>query len=298
MRGFLLVINFCVPMLLSLVADAHNKVVVIFLDGNGAALLAEDDAPPLRSVAHLINVSLEGNGDYTNLASAMASITTATFSNPYLILVAEGDYYLSNSLLIKDYVSIRGVGREKTKIYGSITNSGLPSSALLRAGDETTISELTVENDTTGGTRATGIYSSGVMSQILNVDVVVRNANTNYGIYNTGSVVELTNVSVTMDSVPLKLSYGLYDVSTTSNYHQLNINTTGPLESYALYAGSGSILDIVDSSLTANGTNDALHIEGTAGGEVVNTQISGSKTTTATTRCFHIYTPLNIPLSC
>ena len=60
------------------------------IEGNKTDILKLD-------VNNVIWVAQQG-GDYTSLSAAMSSITTASASNPFLIRIAPGTYYLSSTV--------------------------------------------------------------------------------------------------------------------------------------------------------------------------------------------------------
>ncbi len=119
----------------SVAVGAHNKVVVIPLGDAEAA-----------SLKNIITVSAE-NGDFTNVADAMASITDADFENPYVIFIGPGRYELADTLEVKNHVHIRGSGKNITALRGDVTGSVADqTSALVSISGFSTIANLALSN--------------------------------------------------------------------------------------------------------------------------------------------------------
>ena len=113
---------------------AQNRVVVIPLSG--------DDLEPL---ANIITVA-KNNGDFTNPIDAMNSISDASETNPYLIVIAPGVYDIgTDDLDIKSFVSVAGSGPKITVITGT-------GSQLVATNDDTFIQDvsLVLTGTTTG----------------------------------------------------------------------------------------------------------------------------------------------------
>ena len=95
-RSFLVFLTLLLP----LAAYAHNRVVVVPLSGN--------DIEPLSNIVTVA----KRNGDFSNPLAAMASITDASVSNPYLIVIAPGVYNLNGELVLQEFASIADSSKE------------------------------------------------------------------------------------------------------------------------------------------------------------------------------------------
>lgn len=84
---------------------AANQVVVIPLSSS-------------KQLKNVITVSVQG-GDFTNPVSTLKSIADATADNLYLVAIGPGVYPLTESLVMKPYVSIVGAGELVTKLTGT-----------------------------------------------------------------------------------------------------------------------------------------------------------------------------------
>lgn len=133
----------------------------------------------------------------TALLNALAGITDASSTNPYLIIIEPGVYDLqSSSLVMKEYVDIEGSGESVTKITGDIDVS---SGGVVEGADNTELRSLTVEH--AGGSsvsNARAIYNYGASPKITNVTVEVPGAPTvTRAVWNDGGSPVMTNVTVT-----------------------------------------------------------------------------------------------------
>lgn len=120
------------------------------------------------SNAHGAGISNEivvGNGgDYLDVASALASITDASRTNPYVIRVLPGVY--SSGFTTKSWVSIIGSGRTGTIFEGSNWQR------ITISGSNVTLSDFSVYH-VGSNTNHTAIARSGLASEIilLNIDI-------------------------------------------------------------------------------------------------------------------------------
>ena len=81
----------------------------------GATGMQGPPGPAGPDPAHVIWVATSG-GDFTDINSALASISDNSAGNRYVIKVAPGTYTMSNTIELKDYVDIEGSGEDTTVI--------------------------------------------------------------------------------------------------------------------------------------------------------------------------------------
>jgi hypothetical protein len=119
----------------------------------------------------VVTVSPDGTGaDFSSLKAALDSITDASATNPYVILVYPGIYTGSNnggSIRWKSHVSLRGVERRSTIVRGHITTQSLeyPIAPLF---DMNGLVGIEVSNITLDGTAQTAeIFLQGYQSGAL-----------------------------------------------------------------------------------------------------------------------------------
>jgi pectin methylesterase-like acyl-CoA thioesterase len=72
-----------------------------------------------RKPKNIITVAKSG-GDFTDPVAAVDSISDASATNPYLVVIAPGVYTVTQTLQMKQYVDIAGSGEEVTKLTGAI----------------------------------------------------------------------------------------------------------------------------------------------------------------------------------
>jgi len=116
--GFLFVLILFTPMTVL----AQSRVVVIPLFG--------DDPKPLKNIVTVA----KANGDFKNPVSAVNSVTDASASNPYLVVIGPGVYTLTQTLVMKEYVEIVGSGENVTRLEGAISTNSLDASSAVISG--------------------------------------------------------------------------------------------------------------------------------------------------------------------
>lgn len=176
-------------------------------------------AEKVQPVGNIVVVAKSG-GDFATLTDALASITTASASNPFLIKVGPGIY--QEIIDVKDYVDIEGSGENITILRGlggSISPNINGSSATLRASGDlhAEVRWLTVESDGTGNTMAVSIWASGTTEnfRLRNITASAANANTtNFGFYNTSSSPLMNNVTAITNNIAT--GYSVYNISSSS----------------------------------------------------------------------------------
>lgn len=165
-------------------AIAQNKVVVIPMAG--------EDLEPL---ANIITVAKQ-NGDFSDPIAAMNSITDASETNPYLIVIAPGEYDLgAGRIAIKSYVRLAGSGPQTT-VLRSTASSG--NTGVIAFSDNANLQDLSVIVSGTSTSSQVGIGSSFAGSNIIsNVHIRMDNENATTRI---GYFVRLTD-SIIRDSI-------------------------------------------------------------------------------------------------
>ena len=201
------------------------------------ALQAQHAAPPDNVI-----VVAKSNGDFTSIQAAIDSITDASASNPYLVWVAPGVYSeKSGGITMKPYVHLRGAGKGLTIIEADLSTGG----AVLVLTNTVSVRDLTIRDTSVG---ASGVGISGVTS--------------GYGVRGDDVTdVELSNLEVLI-TVSSGYNYGLYlSGNSIATLKHITATVKGASnENVALWARSGTQLDIYGGSFIASGGTNAYGI--------------------------------------
>lgn len=219
-------------------AEAQDKVVVI----------------PLNSAKELKNVVIVSakGGDFTDPVAAVNSITDASESNPYLVLIGPGVYTLTQTLVMKPYVTIAGSGQEATILTGAISSGVVATSAMVSGADNATLCDLTIENN--GGSIASiALYNDNSSPVVRNVTARASGGNGNVGVLN------LNSSSPTMTDMTVSATGGdeCYGVSNNSASSPIMIGVIvyalDGTENYGLRCAGNSGSSILNSAIGAGG---------------------------------------------
>ncbi len=205
-----------------------------------------------KKMANVIVVAKSG-GDFTNVKSAVDSITDASASNNYLVYVGPGTYTVTEPIVLQQYVSLKGSGINVTSLYGNVSGSDSASSAIIQGASNSSISELTVVN-LGGGSESVGIYHNGsVVSIISQVLIFVTGQAKNYGIYNRDADVDIANISINVA------------ISGTHNHAICNISSSGSIVNTLLevYEGTSENYGIKNTSSSPVISNTQITVAGT-----------------------------------
>lgn len=126
--------------------------------------------------ANTIVVAKTG-GHFDTVADAIASITDAGASNPYLVQVYPGVYDETQAIVVPGFVHLSGAGPGISSIRrsaGSATQN--PEAAVITLESDSRLSAVRVENDDAANTFAFGVFGIGLSENTVvdDVDVVVN----------------------------------------------------------------------------------------------------------------------------
>lgn len=215
----------------------------------------------------------------TGLLNALAAITDASETRPYLLVMEPGVYDIGdNRLVMKPYVDIRGSGENVTTITGSNVDGA--DGGVVSGADHAELSFLTVENTGTGvGTGAAAIYNFHTSPRISNVTAVVEGLSpgnfavmnehsscvmidvtaiasngtgTNYGIYNEYSSPVMTNVTATASGGSYAIAVLIGTDSSPTLTNVIARASSATMETRAV-ANLGSSPTLIDSFAEATG---------------------------------------------
>lgn len=274
-------------------AEAANKVVVIPLFG--------DDPTPLKNI---VTVAKSG-GDFTDPVAAVDSITNASSTNPYLIVIGPGVYTLTETLVMQEYVNIAGSGQEVTKLTGAIsTGNSDTSSTLVSGASNAALTDLTVEN--TGDNLYTyAIYNDSASPRLERLTAIASGSGastSNYAVKNSGASPKMIDVTATssggaitggvlnvVSSAPTMINiaatgsggtqsnFGVYNATSAPTMTNVTAIGQGGSTSYGVYnvfsATEPSTPFIEHSSL--KGDTKGMQFGGSSGTLIVFTRIKG-----------------------
>jgi len=252
-------------------------------------------------LANIIYVAKIG-GDFQKIVDALASITDATVTNPYLIRVAPGVY--TEQVTMKEFVSIEGAGEGTTIIkytgsanYPSATDS---SSATVIGASNAELRSLTVQSDGTGKNYGTAIYNKGNSPTLSHLTITASGGATNRGVYNdTSSSPPMNNLTITAsggiesdgvsnnnNSSPAINNLSLTASGGTSNYGPSNDTSSPAMNNLTITASGGtganygvsnnySSSPTIYSSRISGGTNSVCN-SASSTAKIANTMLDGT----------------------
>ena len=218
---------------ITVLAQTKTRVVVIPLG---------DEAKPLKNI---ITVA-KANGNFTDPRAAVNSITDASATNPYLVVIGPGVYTITHTVQMKPYVEITGSGENVTKLTGAISTPNSASSAVVAGANFSALSSLTVEN-TGGSTISIALYNDSASPVLSNVTAMASGGTAwSYGIRNDSSSPTMTNVTATASGV--SYNYGVYNRSSSPKMTDVIATASGGQGTY------GVLNDISSSPIMTNVT--------------------------------------------
>lgn len=203
-----------------------------------------------RVFAQTVTVALSG-GDHTTLTAALASITDASTSKRYVIIVYPGDYTESNPVVGKDFVSIHCPGRhEVTRLI--CANSG--SHGFVVASD---IDIIGLQVQGASGTGSAGFHVPAGKVDYHMHDCKSRNCDwaiiDDSGVAGTRSAIREFVVTGGSGTGIVRISAG-----TRLDVSDLFVSDLVTVTTDALAEGAGAILNLRNVNLLATATNGLL----------------------------------------
>jgi len=207
--------------------------------------LAKDDA-----LKNIITVA-KANGHFTDPVAAVNSITDASATNPYLVVIGPGVYTITQTLQMKEYVDIVGSGENVTRLTGGIS-SGTQSatSAIISGANNATLSSLTVEN-TGGGSNSIGFFNGSASPMVCSVTVKASGGDRNYGVHNYYSSPTMTDVIATASGGTY--NFGVYNENSSPTMTDVTATASGGTYSYGVYHLYSSSSTMIGGTATASG---------------------------------------------
>jgi len=173
----------------------------------------------------------------TALLNALAGITDASETNPYLIVIEPGINDVgSTSLQMKEYVDIQGSGEGVTKITANMDSS---NSGVVNGNNNAELRFLTVENSGTASYHL-GVYNHATSPALTHVTVIVEDgSNWNRAVFNQSSSPTITHLTVSASG-----ESGIIGIfNSASTLTMTNVKVDIPLESitYGVYNSNSTV---------------------------------------------------------
>lgn len=105
-----------------------------------------EDLDYRNRIEKIITVGKVG-GDFQDITSALESLDTPEFENPYLIKVGPGLYSITDPISVPAGVTISGAGQQRTILEGAFGSATALGGGLVRLEDGSMLSNLTVVNN-------------------------------------------------------------------------------------------------------------------------------------------------------
>lgn len=229
----------------------------------------------------------------TALLVALAAITDASSSNPYVLKIEPGIYDLGTShLIMKDYVDVEGSGEQVTTVQG--TGGASANTGTIVGASNAEVRGVTVKSS--GGAAAVAIYTDGATLRLNNVTAIASGASSqNFAIvYKNASVAEVTNSSAdasggadarafyALSSLPFLSLFratasaattttGVYNDSSNSVMTNVDAAATGGSDARAIFNAGSSLPIISGGSATAANATRNYGLYNNAGGSTFST---------------------------
>jgi hypothetical protein len=213
----------------------------------------------------------------TALLNALAGITDASATNPYLLKIEPGVYDLGTAqLTMKPYVDIEGSGEMVTTITSAGTGSD--SVGTVRGANYAELRFLTVE--ATGGSVDTvAIYNYGASPQITHVTARASGAtDDNFGVRNR-SYSSPKMAHMTIEASGGDTSYGVFNLDSSSpEMTDLTITASGGTSNFGLFI-TRSFPTLSNVTITASGGTTSRGIHTYANGGAYTVRVNHSRIT-------------------
>lgn len=211
-----------------------------------------------------------GLGEFSSITAALASITTNSSSNQYLVSVGPG-VYVEDTIAMKPYVYVLGSGKEVTVI---MVNA--PSKDVIRGADFSAISECLLTGATDPGSHA--VYHASATGT-LNTAFFVNNCKFGENDTLVEAFGDVGVAVVIVDSCSLggvyQFNNGFLTTNSGTTASRINIRNTAtngmtaPLPTYVVYAsGLNTEATVVASQFRTGGTSSGSAFQVDNGGSL------------------------------
>ena len=203
---------------------------------------------PLLTVAQRIRVKKNpGVGEFLFIASALASITDASASKPYIVDVGPG-VYTEGGMTVPDYVAVKGMAQSSVVVVPTA------SAHTFTLGDNAGLSDVTIRGATTIGFAAVALTTAGKCSMNR---ITVEQADIGFLMDATGSdvvscVAADLVTSKTVTEAVLVRNTGVAVAKLTLEGFEFNDTNTGISDTILHVDGANAELVVLSVSLALN----------------------------------------------
>jgi hypothetical protein len=230
------------------------------------------DGQDAVSPARVIWVADDNTGDFTKLSDALASITDASATKPYVIKIAPGVYIETETVAMKDHVDVEGSGQVITSINcacgSSVSSDYRPGSVISASAINAEIRHLTINNTGSTGT-SVGLATYGTPDGTFRMTHITATATggtvENVGVWNSFSTALFTSAPI-MDHVTATASggptaYGIYNRNSEAVMKNVTATAGGANSTNAgVYNWGGYLLTMDHVTATATGGSNAYGV--------------------------------------
>jgi hypothetical protein len=231
----------------------------------------------LKQLVITVSPQSEG-GDYTSINDAISNVigtvgggyrdgsltqssnldAAPNLSNSFIVLVSPGIYTESSQIVLPNYVSLRGEGKNQVIIQKtSSANESLADSAIIKSGSNSSITNITVRMNPNGKTNICGIYASSnsdvTINNVIVEDIGSSGATNNcFGVYiQSGSNLIINNYE-TKFSLDSSNIYGIYTHNNKPdiNNSKITIEANANTNNYGIYMSNSNLIE--DRSIINN----------------------------------------------
>lgn len=233
--------------------------------GQSVRTIAADGTVTCGAVfARTVIVSAVGTSaqNGTALRSALASITDASSSNPYLLKLEPGIYDLGSSpLALKPDISLEGSGESSTTVQGSPGSLQAVLSADTLGADTVEVRSLTVSGSGSGNGNFTGISVNKSVVRLLQLTVTISADSTATSLASgitllggTSAEIDRARVTATAGQVAIGISFNDSTVLVThTTIKAVGANSSGESDGL-LITGGAAVGTLQDVTLNSAGT--------------------------------------------
>jgi hypothetical protein len=198
------------------------------------------------------------------LLSAVAGITDASATKPYVVKVDPGIFNLgTSSLTMKQYVDLEGTGQLATVIQGTGQMTNL--NGVINAAANAEVRELQVQSQASGNNVSIGIFASNVNTSIRDVTIVSTGGtalSATYGIRNLDANSTIQGVTITATGGGSVYGMSMVGLSNASapfvRRAVVSVSSSAGGTGYGIYVTGLSVPDLRDIQVTASGGNQAV----------------------------------------